>query len=190
MPRLSATLYALILWCALAPGVNAASHKADAAMATQFAQTCMAALTRRDWPAGLACIAPGSLQSFADKYLEARVLPTYTELPTELRIAFGEGVTRAALQQKAPIDLLSGALDGAIANSARNGRKLESFNLTAARVEHRIAEVYRVHVRALVVAQLSKRVEIVRKFEVRLRVTSNGPFMDVPSAIVELLGLD
>ena len=75
-------------------------------------------------------------------------------------------------------------------NSARNGRKLESFNLTAARVEHRIAEVYRVHVRALVVAQLSKRVEIVRKFEVRLRVTSNGPFMDVPSAIVELLGLD
>lgn len=155
-----------------------------------FSKACLTAFERRDWRSGLSCVEPQTLQQLKDKYLDTYVLLSYKTILVELQAAFGKCVTRKQLAAMAPLDLLSGGLDGALVNFANSGRRLEHLQLRLQRVEHRIAEIYRVHIRAKLVLKRDKGREFSRRYKVPVKADANSMYMGIPPAILDLLGLE
>lgn len=161
----------------------------DTEIVRAFADRCVELFEQRQWRAAFGCVDPASLQEFRDRYSADRIEPTYKNLPAELTSSFGTDITREELMAMPTPDLLTGALDGAIANFSSTGYTLEQFNLRLLRVDHRIAEVYVLHIRASIAVVGRKRREFSRKYQVRLRLLEDGPKMDIPRAVFDLLSL-
>lgn len=169
------------------PALAPASDETETVRA--FADVCVDLFEQRQWRAAFACVAPESLEKFRNRYAADRIEPTYKDLPGELTATFGTDVSRQELMSMPTPDLLAGALDGAIANFSSTGYTLEQFDLRLLRVEHRIAEVYDLHIRASIAVVGRKRREFSRKYRVRLRLLPDGPKMDIPQAVFDLLSI-
>ena len=163
---------------------------AEVSAARTFAQACFAAFEQRQWRRGLACVDDTALDELAKRYVATRVTPTHQAIPPELLLGFGRDVTRNALQRMPTLDLLTGALDGALAALSENGLSVHRLQFVVRRVEHRIANVYGVQLRVRVAIGGANPVKVRARYSVLARRQPSRWTLDIPLAVYELINIE
>ena len=153
------------------------------------ARACFAQLTSQHFAEALSCVERDSLASAYSRYVGYRVRPNYKKIPTELKLAFGTGISRSELLALPPIELLAGALAGTVRTFELGGSKMRNIHFEVVGVKHRIEEVYEVWVKASAEIRSRRSTQrIGREYAVLAHHVNGTTKFLVPDLILELIG--
>ena len=111
-------------------------------------------------------------------------------MPRELRLGFGAGISKPELLQLPAIELLDGALVGAMRMIAADGYRIDELRFRVTRVQHRIAEVFAVNVKVSVHIGGVDPIHVRSRYEILAHDKAGGIALQIPKAVYELLRLD
>lgn len=136
------------------------------------------------------CVAPDALAHLAARYKAARVTPDYLDVPRELKLGFGDTVSKTELLALPTLDLLEGALTGAMRMVAADGYRVDELRFRVTRVQHRIDEVFAVHLKVSVRIGGAEPIHVRSRYELLAHDRADGIALQIPEAVYQLLRLD